>query len=216
MCGDGHKNEPNTIQTREQILGFRRIIIVCALLTGCVSVPIGEPGDGILKGRVLVEWEREDEFIYRKTSNPLFFKPSFMTTPIIPDEIYTDGGSVPRILWNVPGLSPWALGPAYIMHDWVFQVHRCNRDAPDEVKAITFEQSAQILAEVGKSLVAAGLIDNNRLPAIVLAIRTRYARNIWDRPGTSEECRVPRPQVQAFGARQVSRRVIDFTIPEPE
>src|SRR6266851_6434044 len=72
---------------------------------------------------------------------------------IVPGLMYTDGGSIPRVFWSVPGLSPWAFGPAYIVHDWLFVVHRCHWPAPPEVQAITFEQSAQILAEVGKSLV---------------------------------------------------------------
>ena len=74
---------------------------------------------------------------------------------------------------GIPGLSPWALGPAYIIHDWIFLVHRCNLPAPPEVKAITFPQSAQILAEVGKALVDANLISDDRLEEIVWAVRTK-------------------------------------------
>ena len=119
------------------------------------------------------------------------FKPSFMNTAIVPETMYTDGGSIPQIFWSIPGLSPWGFGPAYIIHDWIFLVHRCQRPAPPEVQAITFEQSAQILAEVGKSLVEAGLIKDNRLEEIVWAIRTKYARDIWDRPATADECAIP-------------------------
>ena len=183
----------------------------------CSTIQIGDPDKIFLKGRVLVEWYRQDNFIYRKTGNALSFKPSFMDQPIVPEDMYTSGGSVPQVLWNIPGLSPWALGPAYIVHDWIFEVHRCDRDAPPEVKAITFEQSAQILAEVGQSLVKAGLIDDNQLPAIVWAVRTRYARNIWDRPGTKEECEPP-PQAAAerlLRRRGQFRTVVDFEIPQP-
>ena len=81
-------------------------------------IAIGNIGEGILKGRILVEWYREDKFVYRKQASNVFsFQPSFMTQPIIPEDMYTDGGSVPRIFWNIPGLSPWGLGPAYIIHD---------------------------------------------------------------------------------------------------
>jgi hypothetical protein len=73
-------------------------------------------------------------------------------------------GQFHKWLWGIPGLSPWALGPAHIIHDWIFEVHRCpNRKATPEEKAITFEQSAIILAQVGKALVEADLIDDNRL-----------------------------------------------------
>jgi hypothetical protein len=71
---------------------------------------------GLLKGHVYVEWYRQDKFIYRRdATDPLLFVPTFMKTPIDPHDMYTDGGSVPQVLWGIPGLSPWALGPAYIM-----------------------------------------------------------------------------------------------------
>ena len=184
------------------------------LLAACGTLPLPDPGTGKLEGRVLVEWVREDGFIYRKSDNPVSFKPSFMAAAIVPDDMYTDGGSIPRVFWNVPGLSPWGLGPAYIMHDWIFRVHRCDLDAPQEVKAITFEQSAQILAEVAQALAAAGLIENDRLSEIVWAIRTRYARRIWDRPGTSEDCRLPPPRIApAIAGSATGQTVVDFTIP---
>lgn len=190
-------------------------LIAVILTAGCASFTTF--GDGILRGRVLVQWDRQDEFIYVKASNPLSFRPSFMDTDIVPETMYTDGGSVPQILWGIPGLSPWALGPAYIIHDWIFLVHRCNLSAPPAVKAITFDQSAQILAEVGKSLVDAGLIKDNRLEQIVWAIRTRYALSLWERAPTAKECGTPVVATTArkrLGLRQ-SQTVVDFVIPPP-
>jgi hypothetical protein len=147
-------------------------------------------------------------------SRPSFFKGK---DNIVPETMYTDGGSVPQILWGIPGLSPWALGPAYIIHDWIFLVHRCDLPAPPEVKAITFDQSAQILAEVGKSLVEAGLIKDNKLEEIVWAVRTRYALSLWERPPTQKECETPvvsTSERKRLGLRQ-SRTVVDFVIPAP-
>jgi hypothetical protein len=190
-------------------------LLFATTIAGCASWTTY--GNGILKGRVVVQWAREDKFIYLKTSNPLSFKPSFLNTPIVPKTMYTDGGSIPRIFWSIPGLSPWGLGPAYVIHDWLFEVHRCHRPAPPEVAAITFEQSAQVLAEVGKSLVDAGLIDNNKLEEIVWAIRTRYARNIWDSPPTPHECAIPvvSSKERAKLGLAPARTVVDFVIPPP-
>ena len=190
-------------------------LIVAATVAGCASFI--SYGDGILKGRVVVQWDRQDKFIYIKGSNPLSFKPSFMNTAIVPETMYTDGGSIPQIFWSIPGLSPWGFGPAYIIHDWIFLVHRCQRPAPPEVQAITFEQSAQILAEVGKSLVEAGLIKDNRLEEIVWAIRTKYARDIWDRPATPAECAIPvvAARERARLGLAPSRTVVDFVVPPP-
>jgi hypothetical protein len=186
-------------------------------LAGCSTIAREDIKEGVLKGRVVVEWDRQDKFIYRKQADGLSFKPSFMKQPIIPQDMYTDGGSVPQILWGIPGLSPWALGPAYIVHDWIFQVHRCGLSAPPEVAAITFEQSALILAEIGKALIDHGLIENDRLEAIVWAVSTRFARTLWDTPGDPKSCKLPPPRLSAdrslFAARSGTRRVIDFVIP---
>jgi hypothetical protein len=124
--------------------------------------------------------------------------------------MYTDGGSVPQVLWGIPGLSPWALGPAYIIHDWIFEVHRCpNIKATPEEKAITFEESALILAQVGKALVETDLVDDNQLELIVWAVRTRYARGLWDTPGTVEDCKEP----TTMKSRASAVKVVDFRIP---
>ena len=192
-------------------------LLTAIFAAGCASFTTY--GDGILKGRVLVLWDRQDEFIYIKGSNPVSFRPSFFKgrDNIVPETMYTDGGSVPQIFWGIPGLSPWALGPAYIIHDWIFLVHRCDLPAPPEVKAITFDQSAQILAEVGKSLVDAGLIKDNKLEEIVWAVRTKYALSLWERPSTPKECETPVVTTTArkrLGLRQ-SQTIVDFVIPPP-
>jgi hypothetical protein len=188
-------------------------IFIAVTLAGCVGWI--NYGDGILTGRVVVQWTREDKFIYLKTPNPLSFKPSFLNTPIVPETMYTDGGSIPRIFWSIPGLSPWGLGPAYVIHDWLFEVHRCHRPAPPEVAAITFEQSAQVLAEIGKSLVEAGLVDHNKLDAIIWAIQTKYARNIWDSPPSPGECAIPvvAAKERARLGLAPTQTVVDFVIP---
>ena len=192
--------------------GLRGLVSFAALpLAGCAGwINRDEIGKGELQGDVEVRWIGQDRFIYLKTGNPLSFKPSFMTVPIVPDVMFTDGGSVPQVFWGIPGLSPWGLGPAYIIHDWLFEVRRCGRNAPPEVKAITFEQSALILAEVGQELIRAGLIRDDMLDAIVWGVRTRYARALWDRPGSPEECKSPALMKRAaFSGRIVAK----FTIP---
>lgn len=187
--------------------------LIAAMLVGCSTLIT--PGDverTRLEGHVVVEWigsgSGENRFVYRKDDrNPLLFRASFMATDIVPDSMYTTGRSVPGALSSIPGLSPWGLAPAYIVHDWIFEVHRCRRTGHPEVAAITFEQSAQILAEVGQKLIEVGLVDGDKLDEIVWAVRTRYARDLWDRPGTDEECRPPGARVQTMEA------IVDFRIP---
>ncbi len=189
-------------------------IILAVTLAGCVSwITFGE---GQLRGHVVVIWNRQDRFIYVPDKNDLLrFKPSFMNYEIVPGPMYTDGGSVPRVLWGIPGLSPWALGPAYIIHDWIFAVHRCKWPADPELAAITFEDSAKILGEVGKALVLANLIDDNKLDEIAWAVRTRYAQDIWDSPPTEKECEHP-PKIDIHTFKAAGQaKVVDFRIPPP-
>jgi len=215
--------------------GLRAFAGFAALpLAGCGTwISRNDIKDGAMSGRVFVEWYCEDKFVYRKQgSNPFSFKPSFMKTAIVPEDMFTDGGSVPRVFWNIPGLSPWALGPAYIIHDWIFEVHRCKRPAPPEIAAITFEQSALILAEVGKALIDHGMVRDDLLDEIVWAVGTRFARNLWDAPGDTLACMRPPPvsstfdtcpaapkppttKTQKFFALRAPprRKVIDFVIP---
>jgi Protein of unknown function (DUF1353) len=193
-------------------------LLFATTLAGCASWITY--GDGDLKGHVVVVWNRQDKFIYVPDNNDLFsFQPSFMkatNTRIVPGLMYTDGGSIPRVFWSVPGLSPWAFGPAYIVHDWLFVVHRCHWPATPEVQAITFEQSAQILAEVGKSLVKSNLIDDNKLEEIVWAIQTKYARDIWDSPPGEHDCDHPPPtSIKSIRAGGQGTTVVDFKIPPP-
>lgn len=202
------------------ILKFLGISAILGL-AGCASWIRGDIGDGDLKGRLLIEWYRQDGFVYRKAKDPLKFRPDLSWWPkdkfIIPKDMYTTGGSVPQIFWGIPGLSPWALGPAYIIHDWIFEVHRCpNRWADDpEVAKINYQEAALILAQIGKALIKAELIDDNMLEPVVWAVTTRYVEQaIWDQPGTAQDCRVPDPRaLRARSGRPVE--VVNFTIPQP-
>ncbi|KPA22919.1 hypothetical protein shim_12090 [Shimia sp. SK013] len=88
---------------------------------------------------------------------------------IEPPAFFTDGGSVPRMVQGVPGFNAWAFGPAYIVHDWAFEAHRClnykekkgdtvkNPDIPtpemEKLKNMSFKQSAELMAETIKTLL---------------------------------------------------------------
>lgn len=170
------------------------------LLTACASLPHDEIPDGIFDGVATVEWSGEDKFIYRPGLKPLSFQPSFWTKTtkrIVPQAMYTDGGSVPRFFWNIPGLSPWGFGPAYVIHDYIFTVHRCGWYDPD-VAEIDFDRSAEVLAEVGKALIDLHYIEHDALDAIVLAVRSPIARALWDTPGDPvKDCARPPKSLRA-------------------
>jgi hypothetical protein len=177
------------------------------LLAACGTwIPDNFP-DGDLQGVATVEWASEDLFIYRPGDKPLTFQPSFWkhTAKLIAPRkpMYTDGGSIPRFFWNIPGLSPWGFGPAYVIHDYIFLVHRCGLDDPD-VASITFPQSAEVLAEVGKSLVDLGLIKHDALDIIVWGVKTQYAETLWNTPGDPVKDCTP-PPTSLLGGPVVAR-----------
>lgn len=193
----------------------RAITLLTTLLLPACGVWIHDDiPEGDLKGIVTVEWDKQDNFIYRPDPSPmrrLSFQPhAWIGTDkrITPTLMYTDGGSIPRFFWNVAGLSPWGFGPAYVIHDYIFAVHRCGWPDP-VVSQITFEESGEILAEVGEALIAANLIKDDALNAIVWGVRTRYARNLWDTPGDPiKDCSIPK---LVKGLQTV--QVVHFEIP---
>jgi hypothetical protein len=85
------------------------VIAATASLSTCGVVIHDEIPDGQLDGTVTVDWASQDLFIYRPENKPLWFRPDFMSKNerIQPVAMYTDGGSIPRFFWNIPGLSPW-------------------------------------------------------------------------------------------------------------
>ena len=185
--------------TRARRYAARAVAFLATLVLPACGVWIHDDiPEGDLLGIVTIEWDKQDSFIYRPDPSPLrrlSFQPyAWRGTDkrITPTLMYTDGGSIPRFFWNIPGLSPWGFGPAYVIHDYIFAVHRCGWPDP-VVSQITFEESAEILAEVGEALIAANLIKNDALNAIVWGVRTQYARNLWDTPGDqTKDCSIPR------------------------
>ena len=47
---------------------------------------------------------------------------------IVPEMMYTDGGSIPRQAQLFRGFSPWGFAPAYMVHDWIFVARHCLTD----------------------------------------------------------------------------------------
>lgn len=186
---------PPTITPAGRYAARTVAFLASLLLTACVTWPHDEIPAGHFDGVATVEWAGEDKFIYRPDPNrALSFQPSFWKNTkkrIVPRLMYTDGGSIPRFFWNIPGLSPWGFGPAYVIHDYIFAVHRCGWDDPD-VAEINFDQSAEVLAEVGKALIDLHYIKHDALDAIIWGVKTQYARTLWEAPGDPiKDCTKP-------------------------
>ena len=137
------------------------------------------------------------------SDDPLIIVTSDKRT-IRPERMYTDGGSIPRMLWGVPGFSPWGYAPAYIMHDWVFEAHHCGLD---EYKSVTFDDSARYLGEAVKALMESGIAPKDEATALLIyeGVRTPLARSVWDRPNA---CTPAEPRESAPREEGVLLRVI--------
>ncbi|MFW2440396.1 MAG: hypothetical protein ACN4GR_13615 [Arenicellales bacterium] len=116
--------------------------------------------------------------------------------------MYTDGGSIPRIFWSVPGYSPWGIAPAYIIHDWLFVAHHCG--IPD-YKSVTFTESSRFMGESIKTLMETTRVpkDESLFFNIVAAVKTPIARSLWDKG----VCDLP-PEQLAYGTIAEARPLI--------
>jgi hypothetical protein len=140
---------------------------------------------GRFTGKLYVEWIAPNQFIYRPDADrPLVFTASDGRS-LKPRPMYTDGGSIPRLFWSAPNLAPWDFGPAYVIHDWLFEQRHCKYD---DWQSYDFERGAQILAEgIKTQMTSAGTEDASIVYAIYEAVRSPIAKALWE----GGECKTP-------------------------
>lgn len=135
---------------------------------------------------IYLRWIRPDWFEYIPSkSTPFSFKRSNGDN-IIPRRMFTDGGSIPRTLWPASGLSPWGYAPAFLVHDWLFDLHHCKRGT------LSFEAARDCMMEGVKTLMElGGYGDRSTLifKALFVGIDSQIARSLWDKPHS--ECPLP-------------------------
>lgn len=168
--------------------------IMCITSCGCVSVDPSREPKGALSGALLIQWTGEDRFIF--TPDPQ--KPLVYTRGqrrIAPGRMYTDGGSIPRVFWSAKGFSPWAYGPAYIVHDWIFNEHRCGRVF--QGAAITLSEANDILDDAINILVARKTADANGEARRLI----RWAVDNFGYKAWNGDC-LPAPPVMSAAAGQ--------------
>ncbi len=170
-------------------------IVASFVLSGCwAHIAYDNAETGEFTGVLEIRWLEPDRFLFvPNQTNPLRFKTAAGDRVIEPKPMYTDGGSIPRIFWSIPGYSPWGLAPAYIIHDWLFVAHHCNTAGYEDV---SFPDSSRFMGESIKTLM-----ETNRVPRdetlffnVVAAVRTPIAKRLWD----EGECDLPADEV-AYG-----------------
>lgn len=90
---------------------------------------------------------------------------------IKPEDMLTDGASIPRFLWGVPGMAPWDWPDAVIIHDWLYETHHRGRDV------VGFSEANAILGEAMDAMKAPPLVRD----AFVWA-SNEFGLPVWNRP----------------------------------
>ncbi|MEO0794270.1 MAG: hypothetical protein AAFX93_03855 [Verrucomicrobiota bacterium] len=141
---------------------------------------------GEFTGRFGLRWIGPNDFMYHPdAADPLTFHRKDAAGNVIESvtlgAMTTDGASIPRLIWPIPGFSPWDYGPAHLLHDWEFEAH--HRGLNNK----SFEDVNLTFAEAMWTLMTNGYLDSEKPKADPEAVYTIYAfvnsafgRNIWD------------------------------------
>ena len=101
---------------------------------------------------------------------------------ITPRRMFTDGGSIPRLVRWVGQLDPWGYTPAYLLHDWLFEVHHCNVATGTPNEGPTFEDSVRVIMEAINTMRVIGMADASPFTfgMIDFAISSYVAKRLWN------------------------------------
>ncbi|MFF0919194.1 hypothetical protein ACFYE8_05760 [Rhizobium leguminosarum] len=176
----------------------RSVMLIAAsmasVLASCTTIDFGDLQPGTFSGTLIVMWVGEGDragdgkFVFVPDPHaPLTFRrPGVNSAPIVPSVMYTDGGSVPKIVQPFKGFNPWGYAPAYMIHDWIFTAHHCLDDGRRDpiytaVEHINFHDSAVVLGEAIHTLMTKNLVSENDIAkqAITEAVNSPIAANIW-------------------------------------
>jgi hypothetical protein len=189
--------------------------IAACFLSACQVAHYSAVKEGKFYGKLNVRWIGEDNFIFYQNREQPFYFERHDGTKIVPNSIYTDGGSIPGFVRGLPGLSPWGVAPSFIIHDWLFEAHK--RKLPG-YEAYTLQDTAQIMSECTKTLMksrpkkkteGAGDVSEASVKkrkfamyAMYVAVKSWVARGIWDKPpGTLPPEEEPSAEIKADVAR---------------
>lgn len=145
---------------------------------------------GFFSGRLAVEYAGPGQYVYRPDKDDPFRFQRWNGTRVTPGLMRTDGASVPRVLWSVPGFAATDYLPAAVLHDWLFVQHTC-----DPENGWSFEEANLVLAEAMFTMMTAGGLytapENWKVVvAYYAAVSSLAGRRVWSRTWTDEEKRI--------------------------
>lgn len=141
------------------------------------QTPVGE---FVSLDAIRLRWLKADWFDYLpQAAQPFGFRRSNGETIFLDRRMFTDGGSIPRGLWGMRGFSPWSYAPAFLVHDWLFDLKHCG------LTQMSFEDARDSMMEGVKTLMEQGLAPKITwvFYAIYAGIDSPIARRQWDKPG---------------------------------
>ena len=133
---------------------------------------------GTLSGKLIVQWLEPDLFLFIPDKDaPLSFT-RHSGQRITPGRMKTDGGTIPRGFWILRSYSPWGFAPAFVVHDWLFEVKRCKYSGHEQLSLL---DSALIMAEIMKTMIQAKKVDASSLvvDSMYLATTSDKAQQYW-------------------------------------
>lgn len=138
-------------------------------------------------GPLIVEVSGGRDYVYRPHPTTPFTFTRSTGEVITPRAVVTDGGSIPRPAWLVPGLDPWFYFPAYLIHDWEFVAHHCHADFRKSHAAVN-----DTLCEAVYTLMVTGRVprDFRNVEWIRRGVGSRVGKRVWDAPWTATMCDV--------------------------
>jgi hypothetical protein len=124
--------------------------------------------------RIILRWERPDWFEFIPDPERPFAFTRASGEVIAPGRMITNGGSIPRWFWVRESLSPWCHTPAFMVHDWEFDMHHAGGDK-------SFEAVRDTIAEALKTLMETGVTPKSEgtFRMIYAGVSSWIAKKVW-------------------------------------
>jgi hypothetical protein len=148
-----------------------------AALVACPSqFPIGKFNN---LGSLRLRWVEPNLFEFLPRADAFSFARANGET-ITPRNCFTDGGSIPRMVRVDAKMDPWGYGPAYILHDWLFDTHHCEifNNQPGR----SLGDANAVLMEAIHTLTAVGIAAGDPIAfnLIYAAVSSFVGRSLWN------------------------------------
>lgn len=171
-------------------VSLKALSFVLASAASCASAATKDYDSfavGKLEGKLLLQWVEPDKFLFiPDKSKPLKFT-RHDGAVIQPGRMLTDGGSIPRPLWILRSYSPWGFGPAFIVHDWLFEMKHCSLRGHE---VLNHHLAADVMAEVMKTMMEIKRVEIDK--ATLMSMHTAVDSSIAERRWAGGKC-IPAP-----------------------